>query len=323
MNTVKRNYLKSLLILASAVMFINPGLSMAADSGDQKEASAESSARDEFQNVVTSIRSKSRTMEPEQAAEFSEEKLVEFIEKYPGSPEAVQARMGIGQIYLGIGNSEKAITQFKMILEDGKTQSEDNIKAARWFLSKAYLKNEDFDKAEELLKKIVRDAEGSDERLLAAARGDLAKIETLKKLTIGSPAISFPDTTRDISGENISLKGFKGKVVLLDFWATWCKPCLMEMPNVIKTYNKYHDQGFEIIGVSLDKDIDKLKGYIKENDISWRQIFGGDWKAPIAQIYAVSSIPATFLIGTDGKIIDKNMRGDELEEAIRKALGKE
>ncbi|MDZ7860497.1 MAG: thioredoxin-like domain-containing protein [Candidatus Krumholzibacteriota bacterium] len=317
------NYLKPLLIFASVVMLINPGLSMAADSGDQKEVSSESSAGEEFQKVVTAIRSKNRTMEPEQAAEFSEEKLAEFIEKYPDSPEAVQARMGIGQIYLGVGNSKKAIEQFKMTLEGDITLSEDNIKAARWFLSKAYLKNEDFDKAEELLKKIAGEAEGSDEKMLAAARNDLERIETLKKLTVGSPAISFPDTTRDISGENISLKEFKGKVVLLDFWATWCQPCMIEMPNVIKTYNKYHDQGFEIIGISLDKDIDKLKGYIKENDISWRQIFGGYWKAPIAGIYAVNSIPSTFLIGTDGAIIAKNMRGDELEEAVRKGLGKE
>jgi thiol-disulfide isomerase/thioredoxin len=97
------------------------------------------------------------------------------------------------------------------------------------------------------------------------------------KLQAGlKPGVVFPDfNEKDLAGEPLSIAKFKGKVVLVDFWATWCGPCRGELPNVLAAYKKYHDKGFEIIGISLDRDENALKSFIKENGMVWPQYFDG------------------------------------------------
>jgi thiol-disulfide isomerase/thioredoxin len=136
----------------------------------------------------------------------------------------------------------------------------------------------------------------------------------------------FPDfEVKDLSDKPLSIANYKGKVVLLDFWATWCGPCKAELPNVIKTYEAHHKDGFEIIGISLDRDKDRetLVSFIKEKNMSWPQYFdGGFWTNKLAVKYGVNSIPATYLLDGQGNIIGKNLRGEKLEEAVSKALAK-
>ena len=131
-----------------------------------------------------------------------------------------------------------------------------------------------------------------------------------------------PDfSATDLDGKPISLQQYRGKVVLLDFWAVWCGPCLGEMPNVKRVYNTYKDQGFDIIGVSLDTDEVRLQNYLKENDIQWRQIFSGKkWESPLAQKYHIRSIPAPCLIARDGTLISSEARGVKLEQLVVEAL---
>ena len=118
----------------------------------------------------------------------------------------------------------------------------------------------------------------------------------------GKPAPDFSAT--DIDGKPISLQQYRGKVVLLDFWAVWNGFCVGEMLRVKKIYNIYKDQGFDIIGVSLDTDESKLRNYLKKNDIPWRQIYSGlERQSPLAQQYDVRSIPARWLIDRDGRLI--------------------
>lgn len=119
------------------------------------------------------------------------------------------------------------------------------------------------------------------------------------------------------NGELLSLKKYRGKVVLLDFWATWCEPCLVEMPNVKRVYQKYKDQNFQIIGISLDTNRSSLRSYLRRERITWPQFFdGAGWDNSVAQRYGINSIPQTYLIDGNGFIRKENLRGRALEVAV-------
>jgi len=130
--------------------------------------------------------------------------------------------------------------------------------------------------------------------------------------------IAFTST----AGDEIDLSKMNDKVVLVDFWATWCGPCVAEMPTVIAAYEKYQDKGFEVIGISLDQDMEALDKFTKERGMTWPQYFDGKgWENTIAGKYGISGIPATFLIGKDGKIVATDLRGSALEAQLEKLLG--
>jgi len=157
-----------------------------------------------------------------------------------------------------------------------------------------------------------------------AARAKQAEAEKAKDamFAAGKP---FPDfAVAGLDGKPLSVGALKGKVVLVDFWATWCGPCRGELPNVIATYKKHHAGGFEIIGVSLDSDRDKLDAFLKKTDgMTWPQYFDGQgWQNKLAVKYGVESIPFAVLIGPDGNILGKDLRGEDLENAVAAALAK-
>lgn len=140
----------------------------------------------------------------------------------------------------------------------------------------------------------------------------------LKATMVGSAAM--PISLNSPSGETINLDSFKGKYVMIDFWASWCRPCRMENPNVLKAYNKYKTKGFEVYGISIDRDAEAWKGAIAQDHISWTQVLDADGK--VANQYGVEGIPFTLLLDKEGKIIAKNLRGDALEKKLEELLGK-
>jgi peroxiredoxin len=147
-------------------------------------------------------------------------------------------------------------------------------------------------------------------------------LDNMKKADVGSAAPDFSAPTP--TGENMSLKEALGKYTIIDFWASWCKPCRIENPNVVKVYNKYHDKGLNIISVSLDKaeQKDKWIQAIADDKMDWYHVSNLQfWQDPIARQYNVRSIPATFLLDENGVIIDKDLRGAALEAKIATLLG--
>ena len=150
---------------------------------------------------------------------------------------------------------------------------------------------------------------------------------TPEDLAVGSEIIDF--VAKSINGTTIKFpNGFKHKVVMLDFWATWCGPCVAEIPNIVSVYNQYHQNGFEIVGISLDKANMKqaVVDFCNEHNMPWEQIYdGGYWNAEIAKLFGVDSIPRAFLVdGDTGVIVGMSdaIRGEGLTNALTRALKK-
>jgi peroxiredoxin len=148
-------------------------------------------------------------------------------------------------------------------------------------------------------------------------------IDKMKATSIGAIAPDF--TQNDANGTPVKLSSFRGKYVLLDFWASWCGPCRQENPNVVKAYNKYKTKKFTIVGVSLDRPDGRADwmAAVKNDGLTWTQVSDLKfWNNEAAALYFVSSIPQNYLIGPDGKIIAKNLRGEDLENKLAEIFGK-
>ncbi|NVO18443.1 MAG: TlpA family protein disulfide reductase [Bacteroidetes bacterium] len=146
------------------------------------------------------------------------------------------------------------------------------------------------------------------------------QVETERKTAIGSMAPEI--TLNDTDGNPRSLSSLRGKVVLLDFWASWCGPCRKENPNVVKAYVKFHSKGFEVFSVSLDKDRESWLKAIAADNLSWPNHVSDlkYWKSAGAAAYGVTSIPNAFLIDKEGRIVAKKLRGDALDQKLEELL---
>ncbi len=154
---------------------------------------------------------------------------------------------------------------------------------------------------------------------LGAIISNAIAVASQKRIDIGSEAEDFSAPTPD--GKMLTLKESLGKVTIVDFWASWCKPCRIENPNVVKVYNKYHDKGLNIIGVSLDKKQESWTKAIEDDHLSWNHVSNLQfWQEPIARAYGVRSIPATFILDEKGNVIAKNLRGPALEQKVAELL---
>ncbi|MEX0585782.1 MAG: TlpA disulfide reductase family protein [Pirellulales bacterium] len=159
-----------------------------------------------------------------------------------------------------------------------------------------------------------------------------------KAKPVADYAASFEGVVRRLKlpGNEIEIKGklsdgtdfdwskYNGKVVLIDYWATWCGPCRDEVPNVKANYKKYHDRGFEVVGISLDEERDKVEEYMKNEEIPWVTLFedGAGWKHSMAKYYGIQSIPTVILVDQKGKVVSLKARGTELGKLLEQLLAK-
>ncbi len=217
-------------------------------------------------------------------------------------------------------------TEFDGLIARHKDEKTDDL--GRIYFMKAKLYGEvlhDSAKASEVFQQLAHDLPatkyGKQAELEIAGLKQSEEIEKIQKqLVKGSP---FPDfAEKDLEGKPLSIGGHKGKLVLVDFWATWCGPCRAELPNVLETYHKFHEKGLDIVGISLDSDRQKLDSFLKEQGMTWPQYFDGQgWQNKLAAKYGVNSIPATYLIDAEGNILAKDLRGEALASKVAMLLG--
>jgi peroxiredoxin len=158
----------------------------------------------------------------------------------------------------------------------------------------------------------------------AAKKGSFARMieQTIAEANInkiGTEALEF--SQKDTLGKLVSLKSFRGKYVLIDFWASWCGPCRAENPNLVNAFNKYSNKNFTVLGVSLDDNKASWMNAIRKDKLAWTQVSDlQSWNNKVAQLYKIQSIPANYLLDPAGKIIAKDLRGNELQVKLKELL---
>ena len=253
-----------------------------------------------------------------QIKEYAKTKLIKAFLDYKNTEEGAKAAEEIDTELIVIGiqvaEDDDVIDRVVRSQKDPKKSLE-----LKLFAAEQYARMRNSRKARELVDAVLRESKGKSPEIYKQAETTLFRVAPE-----GLVFPEFPEGTKDMDGKVIKVADYKGKIVLLDFWETWCGPCLGEVPNMVKAYEKYRDKGFEIVGISFDQSKEKFLEFIKKEKMTWRQYFDGlGWGNKVGKAYGIRAIPAMYLLGKDGRVITNNARGGRLEEVLRKELGGE
>ena len=253
-------------------------------------------------------------------------KLETFIQTYPKHRQVDEAYYFLGTILVELQRTEEGIEVLEELIRDYPFAT--YVEQSLLTLGLAHDKISEHPKADALYEKLANHPKYRSGRYAATAQQLLEQDKTERTGELSSSSGASPSPSRnqfvnkrapdfrvmDTRGEELTLAQYRGQVVLLDFWATWCGPCIAEMPNVKLAYAKHRDRKFQIIGISLDSSIAPLEAYIQREGIEWRQYL--DSTGQISGLYGVRAIPSTFLIDGSGIVRRVNLRGLALETAV-------
>ncbi len=277
---------------------------------------AQGDPTEEFESMMAELLEMRQQVGAQEFVQATERRMIDFLEKYPDSPEAVEVHLNLGQLFSQGGSPDKAVYHLEIYLERSAERQPGEVAVAKFFLAQGYIARDELDKAVRYLEEVEAAGDVVPLQLKQMTKMAIQRIPILEKLKIGNPALPIDAVTT--AGDRISLKSYKGKVLLVDFWASWCKPCRQEMPTVKSVYREYHEKGFEILGISLDQSEASFRSYVEDQGITWPQIFDGKgWQSSVGQQYGINSIPATFLLDRNGTIRYRDLRGDKLREAVQ------
>ena len=271
-----------------------------------------------FNEFASSLRSQNLSNEEfrEKIKEYARTKLIPAFLDYRKTEEGAKAADDIDSELLMIGiqvaGDESVVDRVFRSQKDPK-----KLLGLKVFAAEQYGRMRNSEKAKELVEAVLKESKGKYPEIHTQAESMLFLVAPE-----GLAFPEFPKGTKDMDGKVLRVADYRGKILLVDFWATWCGPCLPEIPHMVKTYQKYHNKGFEIVGISFDQSKEKLLELTKKEKMTWRQYFDGlGWGNKVGKAYGIRAIPAMYLIGKNGKVISNNVRGGRLEEVLKKELG--
>jgi thiol-disulfide isomerase/thioredoxin len=236
----------------------------------------------------------------------------EYVKAHGDAANVVEVNLSRAQALAALGKNSEAKSGFAEIVKVLDLQKHGRLLLSVWTsYAELLIDMDDLAGA----KKVWTDAKELIPQAEEPADAQIMLIEL-----IGKEPTPFADSAKDLDGKPVALGDYKDKIVLIDFWATWCPPCREEIPGIVAAYGKYHDKGFDVVGVTLDRanQADTVRAYTTTAKMPWRQIYYADGENQVAQDYNVTGIPHTVLVGRDGKILRVGLRGNALGKTLAK-----
>jgi peroxiredoxin/predicted negative regulator of RcsB-dependent stress response len=240
----------------------------------------------------------------------AEEQGRQYLKSDPEGPVKALAQIILTMGRAQAGQFDEALKRFRELMQGiGQNEQEEFAASFADNLATAAITAGEFGIAREVYTALLSRFSDSP-NLRQKVQRDLKRLDK-----VGKPAPTF--TSEDINGKAVRLDAYRGKYVLIDFWATWCAPCIGELPRLQAAYRTYHDAGFAIIGVSLDESKTAVVDFARARNLPWPQLHNASGSADLVEGFGVSSIPATYLIDPEGTVIRLDLRGKALDETLK------